>query len=55
VGRRREKTGIGWKERKEGAECAMKRERQSSTIMWNGCSEMSERKEKERGVKMEGR
>jgi hypothetical protein len=27
----RTKTGIGWKERKEGAECAMSRERQSST------------------------
>jgi hypothetical protein len=24
-------TGIGWKERKEGAECAMRREKQSST------------------------
>ncbi|KAJ3621428.1 hypothetical protein MTP99_003558 [Tenebrio molitor] len=24
---KREKTGIGWKERKEGAECAMRRER----------------------------
>jgi hypothetical protein len=31
VGTRREKTGIGWKERKEGAECAMRREKQSST------------------------
>jgi hypothetical protein len=27
----REKTSIGWKERKEGAECAMTREQQSST------------------------
>jgi hypothetical protein len=27
VGTRREKTSTGWKERKEGAECAMKRER----------------------------
>jgi hypothetical protein len=37
---RREKTRIGWKERKEGAECAMRR----ATIeqMWNGCSEMRE-------------
>jgi hypothetical protein len=26
VGTRREKTGIGWKERKEGAECAMRKE-----------------------------
>jgi hypothetical protein len=31
VGTRREKTGIGWKGRKEGAECAMRRERQLST------------------------
>jgi hypothetical protein len=31
VGTRREKTGIGWKERKEGAEYAMRRERQWST------------------------
>jgi hypothetical protein len=29
VGTRREKTGIGRKERKEGAECAMRRERVS--------------------------
>jgi hypothetical protein len=44
---RREKTSIGWKQRKEAAECAMRRE----TIghMWNGCSEMRERKTKERG------
>jgi hypothetical protein len=28
VGTRREKTGIGWKERKEGAECVVRRERQ---------------------------
>jgi hypothetical protein len=27
VGTRREKTGNGWKERKEGGECAMRRER----------------------------
>jgi hypothetical protein len=31
MGTRKDKTGVGWKERKEGAECAMKRERQSST------------------------
>jgi hypothetical protein len=31
VGTRRDKTGIGKKERKEGAECAMRRERQSIT------------------------
>jgi hypothetical protein len=35
----REKRGIGWKRRKEGAECAMRREREH---MWNGCSEMRE-------------
>jgi hypothetical protein len=28
VGRRREKTGIRWKEKKEGAQCAMRRERE---------------------------
>jgi hypothetical protein len=27
-GTRREKTGIGWKESKEGLECAMRREKQ---------------------------
>jgi hypothetical protein len=57
VGTRREKTGIGWKERKEGAECAMKRERQLST--WNGCSEMRERererKEREEILNDDGR
>jgi hypothetical protein len=31
VGSRREKTGIEWNERKEGAECAVRRERQLST------------------------
>jgi hypothetical protein len=31
VGTRKEKIGIGWKERKEGAECDMRRERQLST------------------------
>jgi hypothetical protein len=41
VGTRREKIGIGWKERKEGAECGMR-------SMWNGCSEMRERERKER-------
>jgi hypothetical protein len=45
-GNEEEKTGVGWKERKEGAECAMKRERQLST--WNGCSEMRERGERGR-------
>jgi hypothetical protein len=40
VGTRREKTGIGWKERKEGSECAMRRERDRQL---NGCTEMRER------------
>jgi hypothetical protein len=31
VGTRREKTGIGWEGRKEGAECAMRRKRKLST------------------------
>jgi hypothetical protein len=31
VGMRRAKTGTGYKERKEGEGCALKRERQSST------------------------
>jgi hypothetical protein len=35
----RKEVGIGWKKRKEGAECAMRREREH---MWNGCSEMRE-------------
>jgi hypothetical protein len=43
----REKTGIGWKERKEGAECA--REKETIKHMWNGCSEMREKERKERG------
>jgi hypothetical protein len=48
VGTRREETGIRWKERKEGAECAMRREIERETIehMWNGCSER--RKERKR-------
>jgi hypothetical protein len=52
VGTRKEKTGIGWKAKKEGAECAMKRERQLST--WNGCSKMRER-ERERGRERNGK
>jgi hypothetical protein len=46
VGTRREKTGIGWKERKEGAECAMRereRDRQSSI------RGMGERERKQQG------
>jgi hypothetical protein len=48
---RREKTSIGWKEKNEGEECAMRREREGETIehMWNGCSEMREKERKERG------
>jgi hypothetical protein len=38
---RREKTGIGWKERKEDAGCAMRRE--TIEHMWNRCSEMRKR------------
>jgi hypothetical protein len=41
VGTKREKTGIGWKG-KEGAECAMRRERETIEHMWNRCSEMRE-------------
>jgi hypothetical protein len=44
---KREKTGIRWKERKEGAECAMRRE--TIEHMWNGCSEMRESERKIRG------
>jgi hypothetical protein len=39
VGTRREKTGIRWKQRKEGAEFAMRREK-TMEHMWNGCSEI---------------
>jgi hypothetical protein len=46
---RREKTGMGQKEGKEGAKCAMRRERETIEHMWNGCSEMRERQRKERG------
>jgi hypothetical protein len=45
VGTRREKTGVGWEERKEGAECAMRRKRQLSTCEM----EMRERERKQRG------
>jgi hypothetical protein len=44
VGTRSERTGIRWKERREGAECATRREKR-----WNGCREMRERIKKERG------
>jgi hypothetical protein len=48
VGTRIEKIGTRQKKRKEGAEYAMRREKQLS-IMWNGFSEMRERERKERG------
>jgi hypothetical protein len=41
VGTRREKTGIGWNQRKVGAEFAMRREK-TMEHMWNGCSEIRE-------------
>jgi hypothetical protein len=34
----------------EGAECAMRRERETIEHMWNGCSEIREREKKERGA-----
>jgi hypothetical protein len=60
VGTRRGNTGNVWKERKEGAECAMRREKETIEHMWNGCSKMRERERerKERGeirVKMDER
>jgi hypothetical protein len=39
---RREKTGIGRKERKEGAECVTRRQRKTIEHMWNGCGKMRE-------------
>jgi hypothetical protein len=50
---KREKTGIRWKERKEGAECAMRRE--TIEHMWNGCSEMRESERKDTGRNTERR
>jgi hypothetical protein len=46
VGTRREKTEIGRKERKEGAGMCYE-EREATEHMWNGRSEMRERKRKE--------
>jgi hypothetical protein len=46
VGTRIEKTGIGWKEKKEGAKCD--EERETIENMWNGWSEMGERERTER-------
>jgi hypothetical protein len=54
VGTRREKTGIWWKG-KEGAECAMRRERETIEHMWNRCSEMREGEKRMGGMKTEGR
>jgi hypothetical protein len=48
---RRGKTGNVWKERKEGAECAMRREKETIEHMWNGFSKMRER---ERGIERNG-
>jgi hypothetical protein len=48
---RSEKRGIGWKERKEGAECAMRRERETIEHMWNGSSERKERERRRNGEK----
>jgi hypothetical protein len=50
---RTEKTGIGRKERKEGAECAMRRK--TIEHIWNGCREMKERERKERGEILKGK
>jgi hypothetical protein len=47
---RREKTGIGSKERKEGAECTPRRERQLST-----CGMERERKERRKILNEDGR
>jgi hypothetical protein len=47
VGTRREKTGIGWKERKEGAECAMRGERERARE--SSIRGMGERKRKKQG------
>jgi hypothetical protein len=44
---KREKTGIGCKERKEDVGCAMRRE--IIKQMWNRCSDMRQRERKERG------
>jgi hypothetical protein len=46
VGIRRERTGIEGKEKREGAECATRREREDRA---HGCGEMTERERKERG------
>jgi hypothetical protein len=48
VGTRREKTGIRWKKRKEGTECATYEESERIEHLWNGYSEIREREKKER-------
>jgi hypothetical protein len=40
--RNEKKKDFGWKERKEGEECAMRREGEAIEHLWNGCSEMRE-------------
>jgi hypothetical protein len=52
--RGKRKTGIGWKERKEGAESAMRRERQSSTCGMD-VAKWERGREKETGRNTEGR
>jgi hypothetical protein len=53
VGTRRGKTGIGWKERKGGTKCTMRRERDNWARVKYGCSEMRDREKKERGEILE--
>jgi hypothetical protein len=57
VGTRIEKTGIGWKEKKEGAKCAMRRERQLRTCEMDGAKweRGRERNGAKYWVKTEGR
>jgi hypothetical protein len=52
VGTIRDKTGIGWKERKEDAECAMKTDRQLSTC---GTDVAKCEKGRQKGDKMDER
>jgi hypothetical protein len=56
IGTREEKTGVGWKERKEGVECAMKRERQSTHVEWKRNKREGEKGTgRSYGMKTEGR
>jgi hypothetical protein len=50
---RTEKRGIGRKERKEGADCVMRRE--TIEHIWKGCREMKEREKKKRGEIVKGK